>query len=149
MAATLVSPPLKWSLTCSTRGGLSLWVVSDSALRGAPPGRFRNPPLHCHGQWRLCGHLQAPALHDNYVVGALASPGGGSLEWRDPACYCANSFFAHFPMLLVSYAFVLNSLKSHGSKGWRKVLSTCGFHFTAVVLFFVSCIFTYLWPVAT
>ena len=73
--------------------------LPDSSLSRALPGRSRGYCPQCHGLWSLRGHLQASALHDHHVTGALPAPGGGGLGWGDPACHFADSFHGRHDLL--------------------------------------------------
>ncbi|KAM9223375.1 olfactory receptor 4S2-like [Leptosomus discolor] len=73
------------------------------------------------------------ACTDTYLVGIIAAANSGIV---------LSCFF----ILVLSYVVILVSLKSQTSKGWYKVLSTCGSHITVVILFFGPCTFIYTRP---
>ncbi|XP_055392324.1 olfactory receptor 4K3-like [Bubalus kerabau] len=51
-----------------------------------------------------------------------------------------------FILLLISYTYILVTVRLRSKDGASKALSTCTSHITVVLLFFGPCIFTYLWP---
>ncbi|XP_006883299.1 PREDICTED: olfactory receptor 4F15-like [Elephantulus edwardii] len=54
-----------------------------------------------------------------------------------------------FFILIISYVFILVTVRQHSSSGLSKALSTLSAHITVVILFFGPCIFVYLWPFPT
>ncbi|XP_046317598.1 olfactory receptor 4K3-like [Marmota monax] len=51
-----------------------------------------------------------------------------------------------FNLLLISYTYIILSVCQRSKTGASKALSTCSAHITVVVIFFVPCIFIYVWP---
>ncbi|XP_006883134.1 PREDICTED: olfactory receptor 4F21-like [Elephantulus edwardii] len=61
----------------------------------------------------------------------------------------ANSGFislGSFFILIISYTFILITVRKHSSGGSSKALSTLSTHIMVVILFFGPCIFVYTWP---
>ncbi|KAF7483007.1 olfactory receptor 4K3-like [Marmota monax] len=51
-----------------------------------------------------------------------------------------------FILLLISYTYILLTVRQSSKTGASKALSTCSAHLTVVMIFFVPCIFIYVWP---
>ncbi|XP_051000845.1 olfactory receptor 4K3-like [Acomys russatus] len=51
-----------------------------------------------------------------------------------------------FILLLISYTNILVTVCQSSKSGANKALSTCTAHITVVMVFFVPCIFIYVWP---
>uniref|UniRef100_A0A8D0YTX5 Olfactory receptor n=1 Tax=Sus scrofa TaxID=9823 RepID=A0A8D0YTX5_PIG len=61
----------------------------------------------------------------------------------------ANSGFislGSFFILIISYIFILITVRKHSSGSSSKALSTLSTHVMVVILFFGPCIFVYMWP---
>ena len=76
------------------------------------------------------------ACMDTHTLGILINADSGVL-----ATSC-------FILLLISYTYILVTVRLHSKDGASKALSTCTSHITVVVLFFGPCIFIYLWPLS-
>ncbi|GAB5572632.1 olfactory receptor 4K3-like [Prionailurus iriomotensis] len=74
------------------------------------------------------------ACMDTHTLGILINADSGVL-----ATTC-------FIILLISYTYILVTVRLHSKNGASKALSTCTAHITVVLLFFGPCIFIYLWP---
>ncbi|XP_051838989.1 olfactory receptor 4K14-like [Antechinus flavipes] len=74
------------------------------------------------------------ACMDTSVLGLLVNADSGFL-----ATTC-------FILLLISYTYILLTVRHHSTDGVYKALSTCTAHIMVVVIFFVPCIFIYLCP---
>ncbi|XP_032255597.1 olfactory receptor 4K3-like [Phoca vitulina] len=76
------------------------------------------------------------ACMDTYTLGMLIKADSGIL-----ATTC-------FILLLISYTYILVTVRLHSKDGASKALSTCTSHIAVVLLFFGPCIFIYLWPLS-
>ncbi|XP_058397128.1 olfactory receptor 4K14-like [Diceros bicornis minor] len=76
------------------------------------------------------------ACIDSYNLGILMNADSGVL-----AMTC-------FVLLLISYTYILLTVRQSSKTGVSKALSTCTAHISVVVLFFGPCIFIYVWPLS-
>ncbi|XP_041535110.1 olfactory receptor 4K3-like [Microtus oregoni] len=74
------------------------------------------------------------ACMDSHDLGILMNTG------------CAIVAVTCFTLLLISYTCILITVHQSSKSGASKALSTCSAHITVVMIFFVPCIFIYVWP---
>ncbi|NXE15584.1 OR4Q2 protein, partial [Lophotis ruficrista] len=77
------------------------------------------------------------ACTDIYIIEWLMASNSGLIS------------LACFLVLVISYTFILVTIRVRFTEGHWKALSTCGSHVMVVTLFFVPCMFIYLQPFST
>ncbi|XP_008496546.1 olfactory receptor 4S2 [Calypte anna] len=131
---TIVNKPVcGWLVAASWLGGLVHSVVQTLLIIQLP---FCGPNEIDHFFCDVHPLLQL-ACTDTYTIGVTVAANSGVIS------------LSSFVVLVVSYAVILVSLRTHTSEGCLKALYTCSSHITVVVLFFGPCIFIYLRPSAT
>ncbi|XP_059115473.1 olfactory receptor 4K3-like [Peromyscus eremicus] len=61
---------------------------------------------------------------------------------------CGVVAVACISLLLTSYTYILITVRQSSKAGASKALSTCSAHFIVVMIFFLPCIFIYVWPLS-
>ncbi|XP_051000978.1 olfactory receptor 4K14-like [Acomys russatus] len=94
----------------------------------------------------LCGHLEIDSFFcDIPLIIKLAC-----MDYHDLDIYmnadCGVVVVTCFILLLISYTNILVTVRQSSKAGASKALSTCTAHITVVMIFFVPCIFIYVWP---
>lgn len=115
-------------------------------------GGFLNSAVHTVYAFRLpfCGDNRLDAFYCD--IPPLLKLSCGDITLNQMLLLYIGLLVAWTPFfcILLSYAYILSTvLKIRSSEGRQKAFSTCSSHLTVVVLYYGSCIFTYLRPVPT
>ncbi|XP_051000973.1 olfactory receptor 4K3-like [Acomys russatus] len=97
-------------------------------------------------QLPFCGPKEIDSFFcDMPLVIKLACMDSGDLDVLMNAD-CGVVAVTCFILLLISYTYVLVTVRQSSGAGASKALSTCTAHITVVMIFFAPCIFIYVWP---
>ncbi|XP_028560166.2 olfactory receptor 5V1-like [Podarcis muralis] len=137
--------PLRYSLIIKRNVCLQLATASWV-------GGFLNSAVHTYFAFQLpfCGDNRLDAFYCD--IPPLLKLSCGDISLNQKLLLTIGLFIAWTPMfcILLSYVYIISSvLKIRSTEGRQKAFSTCSSHLTVVLLFYGSCIFTYLRPVPT
>ncbi|XP_028718723.1 olfactory receptor 4K3-like [Peromyscus leucopus] len=99
-------------------------------------------------QLPLCGPLEIDSFFcDMPLVIKLSCTDSHDLDIYMNAD-CGVVVVTCFILLLISYTYILITVRQSSKAGASKALSTCTAHITVVMLLFLPCIFIYVWPLS-
>ncbi|XP_028622879.1 olfactory receptor 4K3-like [Grammomys surdaster] len=99
-------------------------------------------------QLPFCGHNKIDSFFcDMPLVIKLACMDSHDLNTLMNA-ECGVVAVTCFVLLLISYTYILITVRQSSKAGASKALSTCTAHITVVMIFFLPCIFIYVWPLS-
>ncbi|XP_063159044.1 olfactory receptor 5V1-like [Candoia aspera] len=115
-------------------------------------GGFLNSALHTYFAFQLpfCGDNRLDAFYCD--IPPLLKLSCGDISLNQKLLLSVGLLIAWTPLfcILLSYASIISTvLKMRSAEGRRKAFSTCSSHLTVVLLYYGSCIFTYLRPVSS
>ncbi|XP_026262310.2 olfactory receptor 5B3-like [Urocitellus parryii] len=137
-----VCKPLHYTTTMTTR--VCTWLILGSYIVS-----FLNASIHIGDMFSL-SFCKSNVVHhffcDVPAVMVLSCSDRHVSELVLVSIVSFNIFFALL-VILISYMFIfITILKMHSGAGYRKAISTCASHFTAVSIFYGTVIFMYLQP---
>ncbi|XP_003224551.1 olfactory receptor 5V1 [Anolis carolinensis] len=113
---------------------------------------FFNSAIH------TCFAFRLPFCNDNRLdafycdIPPLLKLSCGDITLNQRLLLFIGLFIAWTPLfcILLSYAYIISTvLKIRSTEGRQKAFSTCSSHLTVVLLYYGSCIFTYLRPISS
>ncbi|XP_042300538.1 olfactory receptor 5V1-like, partial [Sceloporus undulatus] len=137
--------PLQYSLVIRRNICLQLVTICWA-------GGFLNSAVHTYFAFRLpfCGDNRLDAFYCD--IPPLLKLSCGDITLNQKLLLTIGLFIAWTPLfcILLSYAYIISTvLKIRSTEGRQKAFSTCSSHITVVLLYYGSCIFTYLRPISS